>query len=242
MTKLNEEDKDLQSLENSPIDEKLVEEKAKVIAKASVDELKENLISSLGGKEENEWGWSGKDPVTGKPAPKDWSEAPAKIVEKAKAEALAEFERKQSEKEKQQEESKKLSEEAQAKVEEAKAQEEYARMSAEWRTLVNDGDLPDIDPKIKEKLKTAKYEDLSDEEKADKGLTTWNELRVLHADLYKQGKSPSLTYTVNKHWKKKPAGINAPVFGDDVGAQVTGDEEEYTHEDVKEMRKKMFGW
>lgn len=237
------EDKVLDELAESHIDEDKIAEKAKEIATKEVESLKENLISSLGGKqEENEWGWSGKDPVTGKPAPKDWNEAPQKILEKAIAEAEARMERKLTEKEKEVEKTKLEAEKKQQEMEQSKAQEEYARMSAEWRRLVDDGDLPDIDQKIKDKLKTAKYEDLTDEEKADKGLKTWNELRMLHADLYKKGESPSLTYTVQKKWKKKPAGHDAPVFGDDVGSMGSDSEDEYTHEDVKAMRKKMFGW
>lgn len=204
-------------------------EKAESIATSKVEALKEELAKSLSGKSQSRYGEHG--PESWEKFQDDTTERAVKIAEE-KIEKRLEAERKANEEKSKQ--TLKQAEEAQ--------KAEYAKISAEWQEAVQDGVLPDISNEVKAKLKSGvAYEDLTETEQRDPGLRAYNEARLLHLQLKNEGKSNSFYRTAAQFYNKQPAGARAPVIGG-AGASIgpSGQEEDYSYEEIVNNRKKHF--
>lgn len=216
---------------NTLVDSK-ASERAEAIAQSKVEKLKEDLAASLSGKKQGRY-----DEQKG---PKSWDDLHENIVADAEARAEAKMEKKLAEERKANEDKQK---QTQAQIE-AQQKAEYARMSSEWQEAVADGVLPDIAPAVKEKLTNGvKYEALSEAEQKDPGLKAYNETRLLHIQLQKEGKSNSFYRTASQFYRKQPAGARAPVIGGG-GVSTPGGsgEADYDYNEVVKNRKAKFNF
>lgn len=221
-----------QALETPVIDqaaiEKSAQEKAEQIANAKVEQMKQDLAQRISGKSDYE-------------VPKTWEELEnrsvsrsavdsERIAKEAVKEALDARDKADADKTKQ----------SLAQTE-AQQKAEWAQMSKEWSEAVQDGVIPDINPEIKKKLTSGtEYSALTPEEQNDPGLKAYNEGRILHGELKKQGKSNSFYRTLDKFYGKMPAGATAPVMG---GSTPTPQpSQEYSYEQVQANRKAKFGY
>ena len=205
-------------------------EKADEIATSKVERLKEELAQSLSGKQESRYGDRG--PESWEKFQDDTTERAVRIAEKKIEERLAAEKKKQEE----------LSQKSQEEIK--KAQEaEFARISAEWTEAVNDGILPDISSEVKSKLKSGvSYEDLTEEERNDKGLKAYNEARMLHIKLKSEGKSNSFYRTATQFYNRAPAGTRAPVIGGTISSPGSSEESDLSYDEIAKNRKEKFGF
>ena len=216
----------------------------KIDTDAIVQQAKDELISSLGGGSENKYGWGGTDKSTGKPAPKDWDEIPDKILQQtddliekkwaAKEEASKKEADAESERLSKQEDTDK-----QSRIDQVKND-----MSRDFFTLVELGQVDDIGDDVKKKLQSGTdYNDLSDDEKADPGLSAWNKLQQLHIDKHSKGESTNLINTYKKFYKKDTANKakNAPVSGGEPGVSGGGDNDMPSLEELRANARER-GW
>lgn len=208
--------------------EKLAEEKAQKIADERVERMKEELAQSISGKSDYQ-------------APKTWEELEKrnenKIEERAAAIADERVKAALEARDKEVEERTKQ----QLAQTEAQQKEEWSQMSKEWSEAVADGIIPDINPEIKKKLLAdPDYSHLSPDEQNDPGLKAYNEGRILHAQLKKDGKSTSFYRTLDKFYGKMPAGAYAPVLGGSTPTPQPSEELDY--EKVKANRKARLGF
>lgn len=206
-------------------------EKAEAIASSKVEKLKEELAASLSGKKQGRYGEKG---------PESWEALQNDTKELTLKETDALIDKKLADREKAQEAKQKQS---QAQVE-AQQKAEYARMSAEWQEAVSDGVLPDISADVKAKLQSGvTYDKLTEAEQKDPGLRAYNEARLLHIQLQKEGKSNSFYRTASQFYRKQPAGARAPVMGGG-GVSTPGGsgDADYDYAEVVKNRKAKFNF
>lgn len=204
------------------------QEKADEIASAKVDKLKEELAESLSGGKQSRYGKSG---------PESWDKYQDDTKEMTLKEAEALIDRKLASERKAEDDRKK---QTQKQVEDTQ-KAEYARMSAEWNEAVQDGVLPDISKAVKDKLNAGTtYDNLTDEEKRDPGLKAYNEVRLLHVQLTKEGKSNSFYRTASQIYRKQPAGARAPVMGGAIASPGQDQGDEYSYDEIAKNRKAKF--
>lgn len=208
--------------------EKAAQERAEQIASEKIEKMKSDLAASISGKSDYQ-------------APKTWEELEkrneTKIEERAAAIADERVKAALEARDKEAEEKQKQT----LAQTEAQQKAEWEQMSKEWSEAVADGVIPDINPEIKKKLLAdPDYSHLSPEEQNDPGLKAYNEGRILHAQLRKEGKSTSFYRTLDKFYNKMPAGAYAPVLG---GSTPTPQpSEELTYEQVQANRKAKLGF
>jgi hypothetical protein len=210
----------------SPVDPALIEKKAEEKATQKIEELKSTLANALSGQ-------SAEDAP-----PESWGKLRSEI-EESKSKAVDEAEQrilKKIESQRQQDEQR---QQLTLKQQQDQVQKEWADLTAEWKEAVADGLLPDIADPIKQKLAQGiVYSDLSDAEKEDPGLRTYNEVVRLHGELKRDGKSRTLYRTIDKFYNRQPAGVNAPVFGGSVASQPS--KESYSYEEVRANSRKKY--
>lgn len=220
------EDSNPKPQETPQIDPAVIAKQAEALATQKVEELKNNLVSSLSGQAQSRYGDTG---------PKSWDDLHDTIknetVEEAEKRILAKIEAKDKAREDEQKKTQ--------ASQEAKQQEEWARMSQEWSEAVADGIIPDINAQVKAKLKSGvKFDELTPEEQSDEGLKVYNELVATHVKLKGEGKSSSLYRTAQKFYNQ-PAGAHAPVLG---SSTPTPANTEYSYDEITANRKAKLGW
>lgn len=220
----------LSSEEITELIEKTATEKATSMSQENIEKMKEQLVESISGKKQSSrYGESG---------PESWDTLHESIVKDAEEKAEKRiFEKLEAQKKQEQEEKEKQNE-----VQKQTQLQEATQMTKEWADAVSDGLIPDIKPEIKEKLKSGKvqYKDLSEEEQADPGLKAYNEARILHVKLKQEGKTSNFYRTIQKFYSGQPRGAYAPVMGGGAGGADVGSD--FSYDEVKENRKKMFGF
>jgi hypothetical protein len=212
------------------VDPKVISPEADKIAEEKISKLKEDLVESISGGKKSRWDDNG---------PKSWDE----IVEKAKTETLTEAEErilaKIEAKEQERENERKAQAEKETQTAEERKQTEWRQVTQEWQEAVTDGLLPDIDPEVKEALKSGKgVNDLTPEQRNDPGLKAYNEVVALHGELKAKGESSSLYRTVTRHYKKQP-GMSAPVMG---GSTPVESSDDMDYAEIKANRLRRFGF
>lgn len=217
--------------EPTPITPEEIEAKAESIANSKIEQLKNDLIGSIQ-KKESRYGPNG---------PQDWDSLHESIkndaIKEAEERAQKIIDDRLERDRKAQEEAKKT----EAEKTEAQQREEMNRLTAEWQEAVADNLIPDIDEKVKSKLREGKtFQELSAEEQKDPGIKAYNEVLNLHAKLKAEGKSNSLYRTAQKFYNQAPAGAGAPVFGGSPPTPSTN--EDYTYDEVAENRRQKFGF
>lgn len=196
-----------------------------------MDELKESLVSGLGGKQSR----------YGETGPQSWDQlqddtvniAVEKAVKKTRAEVMSEIEAREKKK------AEELNQAAAATQEERRR--EWAQITEDWKEAVKDGHIPDIDPSIKEKLKTGTQpSQLTEEEQQDPGLQAYQQSFAQFAQFKKEGKGRSFYRFVSQVFGKQPAGASAPVMGGSTALPQKS--EEYDYNEIAANRRKRFGF
>ena len=207
----------------------LIESKSAEKATAQVEKLKEDLANSISGNKSTS--------RYGKDGPESWDKFQKDTTEDAVKLAEERMTKKYEDQKKQEEVQKNQT----VKQQEETMKAGEVKISQEWSEAVADGLLPDIDPQIKQKLQSGtQYSQLTEEERNDAGIKSYNEVRILHAKLNQEGKSSSLYRTVQKYYNADPAGKSAPVMG---GSTSTGNASgELTYDQIVSNRKKRFGF
>lgn len=204
--------------------------RAEEIASEKINKLKEDLATSL----------TGKQGRFSEGLPKTWDGLADHIEESAVAKAtkLAEekFTKILDERDKKTKEQESLT----AKQTEEQQKVEWARMSQEWSEAVADGIIPDISAEVKAKLKSGtQFSALTPDEQNDPGLKAYNDARQLHVKLKQEGKSNNFYRTIDKFYTKQPAGAGAPVLG---GTTPTAPSNEIDYDEIAANRKARFGF
>lgn len=208
--------------------ENLISKKAEEIASAKISELQDNLKNALGGQTKK--GYSNFDEMQAD-IDRRAEEKARTYAEQAKEEIRKELTQK--------EEQAKQARDAAAKQTIEEQKKEWAQMTNEWKEAVADGVAPPINPDLAQRLeKGAKWEDLTEEDRKDRGLVFYNQARQMHAELKKEGKASSFYRTISQ-LDQKPAGAKAPVFGGSVASSSSDDDFEY--DDLHEQTRKIFG-
>jgi len=210
------------------LDEEAIARKADEITSAKINELQTKITNALGG--EKKAGYASIEDMQAdidRRAEEKAKTYADQVKEEIKQERVAE------------EEKVKADTEAKVKQTQAEQEKEWANISAEWREAVADGLAPAVEEKLAEKLRSgAKFDDLSDEEKQDTGLSFYNKARQRYAELKREGKAVSF-YRSMTQIDKKPAGAKAPVFGGSVASPSNDDEP--TDRDINEATNRVLG-
>jgi len=213
-----------------PLEEIVEEVKTK-----TKDEIKADIMKALGMTEEEkvvaeEAGYKTPWEKRGEEAPKDWREVMEAGIE------FQEF--------KKTEQDKILSETQKQELATAKARE--AAINTEWDSQLEylraEKLIPQIDPKVKQKLSEGK--NLTVQEREDPGLKAqvgiFETMYTLAQEAELQGKEPPTTdviHTFHRYYKPKvrPSGMDAPVSGGGVPI-AKAEEEEIPYDKIHEAR------
>lgn len=203
------------------VSEKVVSKASDEAAKKAAEKASEDVTKSIvdkivGGQVEPKTPWSKE-----KRTPKDYDEIYEVAKEDAKKETLAEIEAREKQREKQ------------IEVQKARDAESVKKQNELWdeqlKSLTQAGHIPEVKKEIQEKL--AKGEKLEGEDLEDPGIKARKELYTAAAE----NKETNLELAYYKYKAPKstqPPGAAAPVFGSRKAVTPSGDQEEFSYEEI----------